>query len=366
MPKKKHTEEKRCWFVTGSEESDVKKRAAQLATELEPASGLLGVEIYESSGGTAEEMARAVNGAAEALQTIGMFERLVWLKSTPALGTSAAAGSEVVQEALERLIGLVEAGVPEGVRLLVSAPDPDKRRSAYKRLSAAAHVEVFDKKDFAFGAGEAELAEWVERRVSEAGLRCVEDAIEVITARVGADARQLDVEIEKLTLAADGKPVGPELVRAIVPATRHGDIFDLSNCILRRELPQALSCLDQLFDQKERGVGILLAAIVPPIRNLLLVGDLMERHGIAPPAKPWFFGKTLEKLPPEAVAHLPRKKDGSLNTYPLGLAAAHVSRHNLERLRKSFVRCREANRQLVTSMVDERLVLGTLLMELLV
>ena len=44
------------------------------------------------------------------------------------------------------------------------------------------------------------------------------------------------------------------------------------------------------------------------------------------------FGKTLERLPPEAVAHLPRKKDGGINAFGLGLAAVHAQRFTLEEL----------------------------------
>ena len=50
----------------------------------------------------------------------------------------------------------------------------------------------------------------------------------------------------------------------------------------------------------------------------------MMRHKLSRPQQPFFFGKTLEKLPESATAHLPRKKDGTVNTYALGLAGAII------------------------------------------
>ena len=74
----------------------------------------------------------------------------------------------------------------------------------------------------------------------------------------------------------------------------------------------ALALIDQLLYQGESAIGLLLVALVPTIRNLLLVKDLQQFHRLPRPASPFAFGKVLERLPPEATAHLPRKKDGTV------------------------------------------------------
>ena len=68
----------------------------------------------------------------------------------------------------------------------------------------------------------------------------------------------------------------------------------------------SLAMIDQLLYQGESAMGILLVAIVPTVRNLLLVRDLQVRHRLSRPSSPFVFGKTLERLPEEATAHLPR------------------------------------------------------------
>ncbi|MEY5010642.1 MAG: hypothetical protein RLZZ253_1781, partial [Verrucomicrobiota bacterium] len=120
----------------------------------------------------------------------------------------------------------------------------------------------------------------------------------------------------------------------------------------------------QLLHQGESAIGILLVAIYPTVRSLLLVKDLMVRHRLSKPGQPFFFGKTLEKLPAEATEHLPRKKDGTLNAYALGLAAMHAHRYELPELKAALLHCGDANMQLVTSMLEPEVVLGQLIVRI--
>jgi DNA polymerase-3 subunit delta len=120
-----------------------------------------------------------------------------------------------------------------------------------------------------------------------------------------------------------------------------------------------------LLFQGESAIGILLVAIIPTVRSLLISKDLMARHKLSRPQQPFFFGKTLEKLPEAATAHLPRKKDGTVNAYALGLAAIHAHRYSMPELRAAFVACLEANVRLVTSSMDAEVVLGQLLVRII-
>ena len=146
-----------------------------------------------------------------------------------------------------------------------------------------------------------------------------------------------------------------------MPATRESGVFDIGNAISARNLPLALETLDQLFYQGEKGVGILLASIVPTVRNLLLAKSLLIRHKLRPPAEANYFGGTLAKLPLEETDFLPRKKDGTLNAYGLGIAAKSSVHYSLEELQRAFHGCADANLRLITSQGAEDVVLTRLL-----
>jgi len=157
-----------------------------------------------------------------------------------------------------------------------------------------------------------------------------------------------------------------EYVRTLVPLSRGGVIFELSNALAARDLERALALVRRLLDQRETAIGILLAAIFPTVRNLLLAKDLMQRHRLPRPSAPFSFISILNRLPAEATAHLPRKKDGSINAYALGFAAVQAHLFETEQLIAGLEACLTANVQIVTSQLDHELILNQVVVKLLV
>jgi DNA polymerase-3 subunit delta len=62
---------------------------------------------------------------------------------------------------------------------------------------------------------------------------------------------------------------------------------------------------------------------------------------------------------------LPRKKDGSVNAYVLGIAAQHAHRFEIKQLIEGMQACLDANRQLVTTQLDHELILTAVIVKLL-
>ncbi len=339
--------------------------AAQLAS---PDAGEFGLEIIEAPADTVDHSVDMVEKTLQGVLTLPFLGggKLVWMKGVTFLKDTPQGRSETVQNALEKLLKIIEGGLPDGITLLISAPEPDKRRTFYKSLSAIASITLCDKPDFGFNATEDDLIDWVIARCRDRGVRMENAAAVVLTTRVGANTGQLDAELAKLvTSAGEGAIVTEELVRDLVPFTRAGGIFDLSDAINKRNLPLCLDTLRQLLRQGENAVGILLAAIVPTVRNLLVAKDLMERHHLRPPAQPQFFASELKRLHPEETAHLPRKKDGSLNTYGIGLAAMNAARFERDSLAFAFLACRDVNFSLLRGHGSEETQLTQLIIRII-
>ena len=358
----------RIHFVTGSDEAEVRRTAQGLAAQLAPAdAGEFGLEIIDAPADTVDCSVDMIESTLQGILTLPFFGggKLVWMKGVSFLKDTQQGRSETVQNALEKLLKTLEEGLPDGITLLISAPEPDKRRSFYKSLSSLASTTLCDKPDFGFNATEDDLIDWVIARCRARGVRMEDTAAVVLTTRVGANTGQLDAELAKLvTSAGEGSLITEKLVRDLVPLTRAGGIFDLSDAINKRNLPLCLDTLQQLRRQGEQAVGILLAAIVPTVRNLLVAKDLMERHRIRPPSQPQFFASELKRLRPEETAHLPRKKDGGLNTYGIGLAAVNASRFERDHLVSAFLACRDANLKLLSGHGTEETLLTQLLIRI--
>ena len=257
-------------------------------------------------------------------------------------------------------------GFGPGITLLISATDVDKRRSFYKTLLKRAEVQVFDRLDSSRGGWEEEALEMVQQRAKKRKLQFDDDALDLFVLLTGGDTRQIDNELEKIdTFLGKDRGVNAELVRELVPLSRAGVIFELGNALAARDLQLSLKLVRRLLDQGESAIGILLVAIVPTIRNLLLAKDLMERYRLPRPHSPFQFISAINRLPTEATDHLPRKKDGSINAYGLGIAAQQAGRFETTQLIEAMQACLEANVQLVTTQLDHELILTEVVVKLL-
>ncbi len=370
MPAAKTKAQAQIHAIVGSDEGEVKRAARDLAVQLTPqGGGDFACDTIDGAVQYADDAAARIHSTVEALLTFPFFggEKLVWLKSANFLADDQLGRSQAVIEALEKLAETLTIGVPESTRFLLSAVGVDKRRTFYKTLTKLAKVEVFDKVDVGKTGWEEQAAGLVDGMARQRALSMTAEAEELFVLLTGGDRRVIENEIEKLDLylGPERRKVGVDDVRLLVPLSRAGIVFEIGNAIAERDLKRALELLEQLLFQGETPIGIMYAAIIPTVRNLLVVKDLMVRHRLGKPTQPFAFGKVLERLPPEAVAHLPRKKDGGINTFTLGIAAMHAHRYELVPLRAALDACLAANISLVTSSLDAEVALSQLLVKII-
>ena len=292
--------------VVGSDEAEVKHIAAELAVKLTPpGAGDFGLEIIDAAADNVDQAAARIRSTIEALQTLPFFgnTKLVWLKNANFLGDDQKARSAAVQSALEELSELLDRSIGSEITFLISATEVDKRRAFYKTLTKRAEIQVFDRLDSGRAGWEEEATEIVQQRAKKRKLQFDADALDLFVLLTGGDTRQIDNELEKLDTflgdrgtgfqpveatpkafgAAESKPAGKmpasptakmavprvtvELVRELVPLSRTGVIFELSNALAARDLELALTLVRRVLDHGESVVGILLVAIFPTIRN---------------------------------------------------------------------------------------------------
>jgi DNA polymerase-3 subunit delta len=370
MPKTKtQAATSQIYAVVGSDESEVKRVATGLAAKLTPPeAGDFGLEVIDGAADNAEQAAARIRSTIEALQTLPFFgsTKVVWLKNANFLGDTPIGRTASVQSALEELSNLINTDLGTDVIFLINAIEVDKRRSFYKSLAKRAEIQIFDRLDSSRSGWEEEATEIVRSRAQKRKLQFNDDALDLFVLLTGGGTRQINNELEKIDIfLGNDRRANVDLVRELVPLSRAGVIFELGNALATRDLELALTLVRRLLDQGESAIGILLVAIVPTIRNLLLAKDLMEHHRLARPHAPFQFISAINRLPPEATEHLPRKRDGSINAYALGIAAQHAHRFEAKQLIEAMQACLDANLQLVTSQLDHKLVLTEVVVKLL-
>lgn len=353
----------------GSDEGRLKEAALLRFRKLVPPEEAdFGAEVIDGVSENAETAVNIINSTMGALQTLPFMggKKTVFLKSANVFADSQTGKAQSVLDAAEALADLLEGGLADGITFLLSATAIDKRRAFYKRLNKVGTVEVFDKADMGRDGWQSQVLPMVRTKAGKLGLEFDTDALELFVMLAGDDATQVSNELEKLDLflAGGDRRVTTEIVRRQVALTRAGVVFELGNSIARRDLAGALETIDHLLYRGENAIGILLAAVVPTVRRLLVARELADRHGVSGGRNFKAFESQVANLPAKVTAHLPRKKDGAISCYPIFLAASEMRGFTLEDLQRGLSECLIANRALVTSSLEHRLVLERLVVRL--
>jgi DNA polymerase-3 subunit delta len=353
----------------GTDEARVKEAALLLVRKLTPPdAGDFSNDIIEGTADNADHAGRICSNVNQALQTLPFFGggKVVWLKNASFLGDSVTGRANASVEGFDNILAILESGLGPDVKFVLSTSSIDKRRSAWKKLSKLAKIEVFDKPDTSKAGWEQAVIAQADKRAREMGITFETGALELLVQMAGDDTRQLENELEKIDIyLGDRRRAGLATVRSLVSQSRAGVLWDLGNAIGQRNLPHGLELLNTLLFQGQNAIGILLGAIVPRVRSLLLVKDLGSRHKLNRNSY-GSFCNSLDALPSAATAHLPRKKDGTgFNAFPLFLALDEVGRYTLPELHHAFAACLDANQKLVTTQLDNQIVLERLLVGML-
>ncbi len=333
-------------FFTGSDEAAVKKAAKARCIELAPGADALRPRDHRRRRGHGRRIRLSHQETIQALLTLlpsSASSKVVWLKSAAFLSDSIAGRSDSVQETLEALIKVLEEGLPDGITFLHERTPARQAAGRFTRLSLNSEkprCSTFPTLDSARA-----------RKRSSNGPHRACGARTSSSPRGGGETLAASRGVrtppagERTRQARDGIWEDAQGRSPRHPRTRPADTrrrhFRFERCDRETRPALALETLRMLVRQGEKGVGILLAAVMPTVRNLLLAKELLTKHKLPPPAQAHFFAGALKKLPDSAIAHLPRKKDGTINAYPLGLAAMNSSPLHPRRAHRRISRVRE-------------------------
>lgn len=357
----------------GTDEARIKEEALKRARELTPPENPeFGLEIVNGNADASDHAAKIVGETIAALQTLPFFggDKVVWLQSINFMGDNVIGKAGATVSAIEHLGKVLEAGLAPGVTLIMSGTGIDKRRTLYKQLGKLGEVTLLDLPDPSRPGWEEEVKNLARKSARQMNFRFSEDSLQLFVMATGENTMQMQAEVEKLGIYLNGSPDAlPEAtmedVRQTVAVTRAGVIFEIGDALASRNLAKTIELIDYQLRRGENPIGILLAAIIPRVRNLLLARDLYENHRISAGAGYQAYQKALERLPEHMTGHLPKKKEGGISAFPVFLAAKECGKFTLEELITGMRACLEANRRLVTTAMEPDVVLSQMVTRIL-
>jgi DNA polymerase-3 subunit delta len=358
-------------LVCGEDEFAVKQRAKQIYLEWTRELGGMDHEILDASVGNSGEALKILARLREALQTLPFFgtAKVVWLKDCNFLGEERAAASQAVTDTLADLAEELKAFPWDNVRLLISAGKVDKRKIFYKSLDKIGTVEILD----GWSANDRDWTDqaeaWGRKALRAQQKEIADDALAELIARVGPNARQLDNEIEKLSLyAADSAEIQLEDVVAICTRNKTARAFALGDALGDRDLPRLLRCLDEelwevQLDSQKSEIG-LLYGLISKVRAMILLKEMVREGWIKPESDYNRFKAQLERVPADQLPEDRRFNPRSINPYVLFKALPQVKRYTQEELVRAMDLLLQCNQRLVSSGLDEALVLQQALVQI--
>jgi DNA polymerase-3 subunit delta len=307
----------------------------------------------------------------EALNTLPFFGsgKVVWLRDCNFLGDERAASAQAVTETLTELADELKNFKWQRVRLLISAGKVDKRKTFFKTLDKIGSVE-------SFAALSADDKDWVERAevaartaIHERKKEISEEALSELVGRVGPNARQLENEIEKLSVFIGGKrKIEFADVAAICSRNKTARAFALGDALGDRDLPRLLKRLDEelwesKFDSRKSEIG-LLYGLISKVRAMLLLKEMLREGWVKDTWDYNNFKTQLERVPADKLPADKRFNPLALNPYVLYKALPQVKRYTEAELVRAMDLLLQCNRRLVSSRLDDTLVLQQTLVQI--
>jgi DNA polymerase-3 subunit delta len=358
-------------LICGDDEFAVKQRAKQIYIQWSEELGGMDHEIIDASVSNSGDALTAIAKLREALNTLPFFGsgKVVWMRDCNFLGDERAASAQAVTETLNEVADELKNFIWQNVRLLISAGKVDKRKTFFKTFDKIGSVESF--------AGlSADDKDWVERAevaartaVRERKKEISEEALAELVSRVGPNARQLESEIEKLSMfTGDKSKIEFADIAMICSRNKTARAFALGDALGDRNLPVLIKRLDEelweaKFDSKKSEIG-LLYGLIGKIRAMLLLKEMLREGWIKPEMDYNRFKAQLERVPADKLPADRRFNPLALNPYVLYKALPQAKKYSQSELVRAMDLLLRCNQRLVSSGLDEKLVLQQALVQI--
>jgi DNA polymerase-3 subunit delta len=356
-------------LLCGEDDFAVKQHAKELYQHWSTELGGMDHEVIDARVGNSGEALKALAKLREALQTLPFFGggKAIWLRDCNFLGDDRTASSGAVTDTLAEIAQELKQFNWQNVRLLISAGKVDKRKTFYKTIEKLGRVEAYDGWDEKDWVDQAELM--ARKSVQALGKTIAEEALGDLVTRVGPQPRQLANEVEKLCLYVGERPqITATDVAAVSIKNKQAKAFALGDALGNRNLIELLRCLDEelwemQFDKDKSEIG-LLYGLISKVRSLLMLKEMLREGWVKPGNDYNGFKAQLQRVPGDQLPRDKRYNPLALNPYILFKALPQVRNYSEVELVRAMDLLLQANRRLVSSALDERIVLQQTLLEI--
>ncbi len=277
----------------------------------------------------------SANELIEAAETLPLMceKRLVVVKDWPLLLAGKAKNET---EDTERMLQWLKR-MPDTCCVVFYLTDsPDTRKKLAKELKTSIETVQFDL------LSDADILRWCNRQLKERGQSLSPAAVERLIFMAGRSLTALTQELGKLAAyAGSAAVIEAEDVEAVVTPSTECTVFQMIDCVMRRQGAQAQMLLKNMLENGESRIGAL-AMLTRQLRMLTHI-RLMRGQGMTLP-------------------EIERKL--SLNHYAAARAAEQAGKFQVESLEEGYRACVETDYAIKSGRVREEAGLDLLMIKL--
>ncbi len=160
----------------------------------------------------------------------------------------------------------------ESTCLVLVSGEPDFRKRPFTELKKAARIISCDQ------LYDNQIPSWIAARVRLKKKDASPEACRMLQAYVGNSLRSLDNEIDKLLIyIGDRREITGEDIGAVVGASKGYTVFDLQNCIGKKDVNAALSVLARMMQAGENA-QLIIVMLTRFFTMMLRISELKEHR----------------------------------------------------------------------------------------
>ncbi|MFM2081481.1 MAG: polymerase subunit delta, partial [Verrucomicrobiota bacterium] len=219
-------------LVCGDDDLAAKQRAREIFSKWSEELGGSDHETIDANAANSDGSLKAIAKLREAMQTLPFFGggKAIWFRDCNFLVEDKNLATKAVTETLAEIADELKNFSWGSVRLVISAPKADKRKTLFKTLEKLGVVEEFAGLDASDKDWAAQAETLADRGFRARKKEIADDALSELVVRVGPNSRLLDNEVEKLCLHAGAAPeVTLADVRAICIQNKSARAFALGD-----------------------------------------------------------------------------------------------------------------------------------------
>ncbi len=265
---------------------------------------------------------------------------------------------------LRKLAEFIVSNFPDDVNLIMSGGGIDKRKALFKACSEHGKVEVYAKPDLKSYKWRESVIGILRDRAGELGMTLDRASLEYLTEVIGTDTGRIPMELEKVFCYAGETPTLAQ-VRDVCAGNREAYFFAFTQALGERKLNACMEALTQTMANAKNEDGECIRLIrmsANQFRKLLHARIAMyvtnSRDGRA-------LKRAVKNLSAADRDRLAGNSVLSMGDWQVGNLGDQATNYSGAELREAIQRFANVDRSNVSSSLPRRLVLETLIVQVI-